>query len=270
MGFKDILVSVDASDRGRERMEFAIRLAQRHRAHLVGYYTSPTTGLLTGEGLPHGAAPETAAETLAEAAEQSFQEHLDLYGLQGSWLLSADPPAPDVIRRIRVADLAILGLGDPDREIRDPQGFAVEDVVLDCGRPVLGVPIANLPAQLGRSVLIAWDSSREASRALNDALPLLVEAEQVVVLTVDADERVALPGELAAEHLRRHGVNARAQQSESGGLDVGGAILSQADYLHADLVVAGAYGHSRLSEAVLGGASRSLLRQMMVPVLISH
>jgi nucleotide-binding universal stress UspA family protein len=270
MGFKDILVSVDASDRGRERMEFAIRLAQRHRAHLVGYYTSPTTGLLTGEALPHGTPPETAAESLAEAAEQSFQEHLDLYGLQGSWLLSADPVAADVVRRIRVVDLAILGLGDPDRAARDPQGFAIEDMVLDCGRPVLGVPVANVPAQPGRCVLIAWDGSREASRALNDALPLIGEAEQAVVLTVDADPRTALPGELAAEHLRRHGINARAQQAESGGLDIGGAILAQCDYLHADLVVAGAYGHSRISEAVLGGASRSLLRQMMVPVLISH
>ncbi|MFO1060226.1 MAG: universal stress protein [Dongiaceae bacterium] len=270
MGFKDILVSVDASDRGRERMEFAIRLAQRHRAHLVGYYTSPTTGLLTGEALPHGAPPETAAESLAEAAEQSFQEHLDLYGLQGSWLLSADPVAADVVRRIRVADLAILGLGDPDRAGRDPQGFHVEDIVIDCGRPVLGLPVANLPAEIGRSVLVAWDGSREACRALNDALPLLGGAGQVVVLSVDADERQGLAGELAAEHLRRHGIGARAQAVESAGLDVGSAILSQADHLQADLVVAGAYHHSRLSEAVLGGASRSLLRQMMVPVLTSH
>lgn len=270
MGFKDILVSIDASDRGRERMEFAVRLAQRHRSYLVGYYTSPTTGLLTGEALPHGTAPETAAEGLAEAAEQSFQEHLDLYGLQGSWLLSADPMTDDVVRRIRVADLAILGLGDPDREVRDPQGFAVEDVVLDCGRPVLGVPIANIPADLARSVLVAWDGSRGACRAINDALPLLSEAEEVVVLALDAEAGALQSGELAAEHLRRHGINARAHQADSGGLDIGGAILAQAEYVHADLVVAGAYGHSRFSEAVLGGASRSLLRQMMVPVLVSH
>jgi nucleotide-binding universal stress UspA family protein len=143
--------------------------------------------------------------------------------------------------------------------------------VLACGRPVLGLPIMNLPPELGKTILVAWDGSRESTRAMHDALPLLAGAETVMVLTVDAERNLKGSGaEAAAAHLRRHGVKAIAKETSSAELELGLAILSYAESQRADLVVAGAYGHSRLSESILGGVSRTLLHQMMVPVLMSH
>jgi len=184
--------------------------------------------------------------------------------------LSGDNLVQDIVAHIRAVDLAIIGLGDPDRRDSDPQGFRPEEVILACGRPVLGVPIANVPAEGGRNVLVAWDGSRGATRAMHDALPLLKGADSVTLVAIDPPALDPVPVKAAAEHLRWHGIEAIEKTVSSGGLAVGEAVLAECDYLHSDLVAAGAYGHSRLSESILGGVSRTLLRQMMVPVLMSH
>lgn len=176
----------------------------------------------------------------------------------------------DIIAHIRTRDLAIIGLGDPGRVDPDPQGFRPEEVILACGRPALGIPIANVPAGIGRNIVVAWDGSRGAARALHDALPLLKRADTIALVAVDPPELDPAPAQSAARHLRRHGIEASERILSGGGLTIGEAILAECDYLHSDLVVAGAYGHSRRSESILGGVSRTLLRQMMVPVLMSH
>src|SRR5262249_22933196 len=154
---------------------------------------------------------------------------------------------------------AILGLGDPDAPSSGPQGFQPDDIVSACGRPVLGLPIANIPDEIGKNVLVAWNGSREASRAMNDALPLLADAEAVKLLSVDTRGPARQSAEAAAEHLRRHRVKVKLDHTSRAGMEIGDAILSMTDYLNADLVVAGAYGHSPLIESVLGGVSRTLL-----------
>jgi nucleotide-binding universal stress UspA family protein len=263
MTVKDILATVDASEAGRDRLAVALRLTQRFGARITAYYMSPTVE-------PGRRAPGAVSYVeLAESMEAQFAADLKSRGLEGRWFLSAQPVAEDIARHLRAADLGVLGLGDPDAP-SDAQGFKLEDVVLQCGRPVLGLPIINLPAETGRTVLVSWDGSRESSRALHDAMPLLLGAESVTVLTVDPASLKGPVPESAAAHLRRHGVKAVAKETASGDLEIGMAILSYAEYLHADLVVAGAYGHSRLSESLLGGVSRTLLHQMMVPVLMSH
>jgi nucleotide-binding universal stress UspA family protein len=176
----------------------------------------------------------------------------------------------DIACEIRSADLAVLGLGNPDSSVPDAQGFRPDDVIVACGRPVLGIPIANLPQEIGRNVLLAWDGSRGASRAMNDALPLLADAASVTVLSVEPDEPARRSAQSAAAHLRRHGVAAEAREIASAGMAIGDVVLAYCEHLRADLVVAGAFGHSRLRESVVGGVSRTLLHQMMVPVLMSH
>jgi nucleotide-binding universal stress UspA family protein len=260
---KDILATVDASEAGRDRLGVALRLTQRFGARITAYYMSPTVG---DERRAPGA---VSLAELAESLESQFAADLKSRGLEGRWFLSAEPAADDIARHLRACDLGILGLGDPDARA-SAQGFNIEDVVLHCGRPVLGLPIINLPAETGKTVLVSWDGSRSSTRALHDALPLLLGAESVTVLTVDPGGLKGPVPESAAAHLRRHGVKAVAKETASGDLEIGMAILSYAEYLHADLVVAGAYGHSRLSESILGGVSRTLLHQMMVPVLMSH
>jgi nucleotide-binding universal stress UspA family protein len=149
-----------------------------------------------------------------------------------------------------------------------------EQVTLASGRPILVVPYAGNFPNLGRRVVIGWNASREAARAVNDAMPLLTAAEIVSILTIDPREGPRAHGELPGADIslrfgapRRQGRN---RATVSADLPVGEALLSRAGDLGADLLVMGAYGHSRARELLLGGATRSLLRSMTLPVLMSH
>jgi nucleotide-binding universal stress UspA family protein len=139
---------------------------------------------------------------------------------------------------------------------------------------VLVVPYAGRFGECGRRVLVAWNASRAATRAVNDAMPLLARAETVTVLCIDpaADGRAhgETPGMDIAVHLARHAVKARVETTVSGGIGVGNALLSRVSDIGADLLVMGAYGHARVRELLLGGATRTILESMTLPVLMSH
>jgi nucleotide-binding universal stress UspA family protein len=180
-----------------------------------------------------------------------------------------------VPRAARVADLAIVGQHNP----RDPESFVaeqfVENVVLASGRPVLVVPYAGQFRSIASHVLIAWDGSREATRALHDAVPFLTRAKQVTVLTVNSlngePPMSRIPGSDIAAVISRYGANVRTDEVEGAkNISIGETILSRAADLDSDFLVMGCYGHSRWRELILGGATRSILRSMTVPVLMSH
>jgi nucleotide-binding universal stress UspA family protein len=149
-----------------------------------------------------------------------------------------------------------------------------EEIVLSCGRPVLVVPYAGAFADIGRRVLIAWNGSREAARALHDAMFLLGGAEAVTVIEIDPPAPgVAAPAATTAQvaaALSRRGIAAKPESDTSGDIGVEDLLLSRASDLGADLLVMGAYGHSRMREFVLGGVSRSIFRHMTMPVLMAH
>ena len=135
------------------------------------------------------------------------------------------------------------------------------------------VPYAGSFSKVGEHVLVAWDASREATRALTDALPLLKRARRVTVMAVNpekAHRHGAEPGADIALFLARHGVKVEATAQSSGGLDVGNFLLSRIADLDVDLLVMGAYGHARLRELMLGGVTQTILSSMTVPVLFSH
>jgi nucleotide-binding universal stress UspA family protein len=170
-------------------------------------------------------------------------------------------------------DLAVLGQYPGD----DSDGetwLRPDHIVTATGRPVLIVPYAGTFECVGRRVLIAWDGTREANRALHDALPLIGNAEAVTVMHVAAGEadldhdRSRL--ERIVRHLGRHGVEAKLEESLGGDIPVGDILLSRAADLGADMIVAGGYHHAHLRETLLGGVSRDLLDHMTVPVLMSH
>ncbi len=119
-------------------------------------------------------------------------------------------------------------------------------------------------------MLVAWNGTREAARATHDALPFLTQADKVVVLGVSASGEDHIPGADLSTHLARHGVSVEIHNREANDVSVGDAILNAASDYGADLLVIGAYGHSRLRELVLGGVTRHLLRHMTIPVLMSH
>jgi nucleotide-binding universal stress UspA family protein len=171
-------------------------------------------------------------------------------------------------RQARYPDLIVVGQGREAAD--DPRGLP-EDLVLTAGRPVLVVPRYNAFPTIGERVVVAWNGSREAARAVNDALPLLEHAQTVTVLSIDpedADRRT--PSADITLHLVRHGVQAVAAQTRGANRAVGEVLLSYATDLGADLLVAGAYGHTRLREMVLGGMTRHLLQTMAIPVFMSH
>ena len=281
MSYKDLLVVLDSEPSARGRIELAATLAERFAAHLVGLYPLPMPGATPYFGYYDPALLEPFFEELrarsheaANKTKEAFEHVTGLRGISAEWREYPEGPEGDPALHARYADLTIVGQLDPDRGETDLVRPRPEYVTLASGRPILVVPYAGNFEVIGRRVLIGWNATREAARAVNDAMPLLEGAEVVTVLTIDPREgphgHGELPGADISLHLARHGVKAEIERTASADLPVGEVILSRAADLGADLLVMGAYGHSRARELLLGGATRSLLRSMTLPVLMSH
>ena len=286
MGFKDILVALDGAPATRGRIELAAVLAERFDAHVTGLYAA-----LGAEGprrrgyfdyFDHSLLDplyreyREKIEADTERARALFEEIAGRRGLSAEWRTASGYPSEITALNGRYVDLIVLGQPDPD----DPQTMLFrplpEEVALGVGRPILVVPYAGSWTEIGRRVLVGWDASREATRAINDAMPLLAGAQTVTVLSVDPAGPASpaghgeVPGADIALHLARHGVKATIEATVSAGIGVGNALLSRASDLEADLLVMGAYGHSRVRELLLGGATRTVLESMTLPVLMAH
>jgi nucleotide-binding universal stress UspA family protein len=276
MTYKTILVHLDSGKRCPARLELAIGLAKRFDAHLVGLYA------LTVVRLPAYAAVEAgplvaeeqrrrAAECAAEA-ERAFRQAVDRGGMPGAeWRSSFDDVLEAVTLHARYADLVLVGQPEAEDGSGVDPGFA-DRLVLAAGRPVLVLPYVGKFDTVGKRVLLAWNASREATRATTDALPLLKAADQVIVSPVKPDRAAhgEVPGTDIGLYLTRHGVRVEVAAIAGTDLDAGNALLSRAADLSIDLIVMGAYGHSRVSELILGGVTRTMLESMTVPVLMSH
>jgi nucleotide-binding universal stress UspA family protein len=289
MALKDLLVCIDPTVAGEARLKLAFNLARANKAHLAGAYALPEgdgarhgpTGYgglpgmtgFTEEPSPGAAVSEVVHEAeIADRVEHRFKDELRVAGIDGEWHIVADGDSAELIELAKSVDLTIMG----QRAARTDGAarFRPDDVVMAAGRPVLVVPYAGTFETVGKRILVAWDGTREATRAVNDALPLLEDAESVTGMFVGANERdleahwSAL--ERVAGHLQRHGINATPEATLRGGLAVSDILLSRAADLAADLIVTGGYHHSQLREALIGGVSRELLEHMTVPVLMSH
>jgi nucleotide-binding universal stress UspA family protein len=204
----------------------------------------------------------------AEGIRTRFEDTMTRTGFAGECRIAEGLTAELVARNGRTADLVVLGQPDPAEGA--PNATAVfEAALFSSGRPVLVVPHAGRFTQVGRRALIAWNGRREAARGVHDALPLLTDAEQAVVLTVGAEGDEDPSAEIL-RHLARHDLPVSAVHETASDLDVADILLNRAAESGADLLVMGAYGHSRLREFVLGGATRSIMRQMTLPVLMAH
>ena len=281
MTYRSLLVLLDRNPSCEARMRTAIGLAGKFGCHLVGL---APTGLVdvpmpieTTAGLAEFAADmrgvlrseaEQAARRFRDVCREARMESFEA-------IVDESDKALSLVHHARCSDLAVLTQADPGaRDHRAAQAL-VEQVVLAGARPTLVLPHAGGFDIVGSCVLVAWDDSREASRALSDALPLLRLAGRVHVESwsegPDDHDDKALRRRLDALHgwLARQGVCAelRIEPADS---RVAEAMLSRASDLGADLIVMGAYGHSRWAERVLGGATHGLLASMTVPLLMSH
>jgi nucleotide-binding universal stress UspA family protein len=292
MALKDLLVCIDPTTAGDIRLKLAFNLARANKAHLSGAYPLPEAQFVRGGptgfgGIPGmtviaeepvsrgGAVSEAFREAeVADRVEHRFKDELRLAGIDGEWHVLPDGDSAELIELAKSMDLTIMGQRPPTSRSDGAARFRPDDIVIATGRPILVIPYAGTFETVGKRILIAWDGTREANRALNDALPLLTNAEAVTVMFVGANERDLDQHRPALErivgHLQRHGINTIPGETLRSGLAISDILLSRAADLAADLIVTGGYHHSPLREALIGGVSRDLLDHMTVPVLMSH
>ncbi len=275
---KDLLVHVNVSKHCRSRLEIAARLAKAFDAHLTGLYTSAVGDIPFFMMEEIGADVEPTMRgwwlQMRDKVKADFDAFLRDTGVAADWIEVEDDVAAMAPYHARYTDLAIIGQIDPEELLPRPEYEIPEGVALDSGRPVLVVPYAGTLTTLGQRVLVAWNGSAQSARAVNDAVPFLRRAVRVTVLTINPDglrkRKGDHPGAQIAAHLSRHGIKADARELTVDDVGVDDMILSQASEEGADLIVMGAYGHSRAREIVLGGATRALFKDMTVPILMSH
>lgn len=257
---------------------FAISVAETFEAHLAGVafaYDPVIPGSVMG-GIPPEFIEQQRAETekTASAAIARFEQAAKRAGIsyESRKLNATAAGAADQLAKLaRRYDLVIVGQAKRDEESA-PTDLIDEGVLFQSGRPVIVVPFIQKAGLKLDRVMVCWDGSRTAARAVADAMPLMEKAKQVEVVIVaskgaKADEA---PGADLAEHLARHDLTVTLKRITAPNIDVASAILSYASDANTDMIVMGGYGHSRLREFVLGGVTSAILQSMTVPALMSH
>jgi nucleotide-binding universal stress UspA family protein len=278
MCYRNLLVCLEANPRSDERLEFALRLAAEHDAHLTALlidYTPYNPRAKYGFLSPMIARFEEELQHHHEQARASFEQKARALGLDYGWATARQFELPAAVAYSRGFDLVIAGQYDPADEKGQAAETFPDQLLLGSGRPVLMYPaMGSFNADFGNIVVI-WNGSREVARAVADAMPLLMRAEKVTMLTAAPPprrhEKSTLQAPDIATQLQRHQVRAEhivnpCAPNESDWLLTRAQGLEQ----RADLLVAGAYGHSRVGELVFGGVTRKLLQEMSIPVLMSH
>ncbi|MGB0087488.1 MAG: universal stress protein [Rhodomicrobiaceae bacterium] len=270
MTFKDILVHQADDTHADERLKFSVSLAAGFEARLTGVYMLdfPVIPGFAAAQLPEEIVQQHYNEIRRRAAQRrdAFDAAAKPAGLSAEFRIMEGDPFDALTLFARTADLVVASQPDPDNPA--PQDPVVQSLVLSAGRPVLMVPYAGNYSPLAKRIMVAWNATRESARAVHDALPFLKRAETVIIFSVSSDDQVT-DAEIAA-HLVAHGVKATARQTIAPDISVGEAILSAIADNSIELLVMGAYGHSRLHELVLGGATREIMEAMTCPVVFSH
>ncbi len=274
---KDIVVNLSIREGGGPAGDYAVSVTDAFGAHIVGiaFVYDPIVPVSAMGYIPAEVieTQKTDNEAAAKAAIERFTAATSRAGVSAEprTLGASFAGAGDQFGRIaRRFDLAIVDQAKP--EASEVEEMIVESTLFESGRPVIVVPyIQKGPLTLDR-VMVCWDGSRPAARAIADAMPLLEKAGRVEVVIV-ANERGKqdeIAGADMGQHLARHGLNVEVERIVGGDIDVADALLSHAADSSADFIVMGGYGHSRLREFVLGGVTRGILGSMTAPVLMSH
>lgn len=277
--YKTILVHIDETAHSAQRTELAARIALLHEAHLVGAamtglqpYLMPAGQLEAGFDMLGVPVAQLRAD--ANGALDRFEAAARGAGVASLERRCMDEePGMGISMQARYADLVIISQTDPDEFLPRRRADFTDYVVLNAPRPVLVVPLGAIPATLGQRITVAWNGSAEAVRAIASALPLLQRAQRVDVVVFDAGTNANLhgddPGADIALYLARHGVPVELSCAVAG-IDEAASLLSFAAKKDADLIVMGAYGHSRFREILLGGMTRGALASSDIPLWMSH
>lgn len=280
MSYECILVLLDHDKHCAARVKHAIDLALQFECHLVGLVP---TGLVDLPSTSYAAASIVDLATLAwdalrsqsERLAQAFRVRCEASGLRGfEAVIEESDKAESLVRHANLCDLTVLTQTDPTESTHAAWQHVVEAALLQSAKPTLVFPFAAGSESIGRHVMVAWDGSRASARAIGDALPILARASKVELVSwingsADDAERIGQHLRHVARALKRHGVGATVNVERTRG-NVGDAMRSRAADGNVDLIVMGAYGHARWAQRVLGGATRSMLNAMTVPVLMTH
>ncbi|QAA93386.1 hypothetical protein CKA81_05735 [Pollutimonas thiosulfatoxidans] len=274
-----IAVHMDSDLRCASRLEIAAQLAAQHKAELVGVYVRYLPFRFykqTGQSDEIYSPIRTKLSQEEEKARTLFEEAAAANGVLARWKSPQGELGPALALQARYCDLIVMSQFNPNETSAPQYANLAEEVIMGAGRPVLVLPYAGkIATPIGHSVLFCWDLGREAARAFADARPILHEAAELIVLTVDEEAERMRPNDLDPQDISiysklRKYPEPRIVSRPSRDIGVGCTILNAATDYGSDLIVMGAYGHSRLREWVLGGASRTLIQTMTVPVLFSH
>lgn len=274
---KDIIVNLSVTKEGSVVGKYAASVAAALEAHLTGvaFIYDPVVPI-SGAGYIPAEIIETQREdneTAAEAAIKSFTAATEQLGISAESLMTSASLAAagdQFARMARRFDLAIIG--QAERETSSTEQIIGETALFESGRPVIMVPYIQRAPFKTDNVMICWDGSRTAARAVADAIPIIRKSGRVEIVIVASDrgKQDEIEGADIGQHLARHGLKVDVHRISGGNIDVGDALLSHAADSGADFMVMGGYGHSRLREFVLGGVTRSIFESMTVPVLLSH
>jgi len=279
MAYRTILVHMNDPRRVVSLLSHAVQIARLFDARLIGLRVFPAHA---AKPIMPGAQEASEGSVNEEPAhlEAIFRDLTEKERFTCEWRpvpFERTDPAKIVVARARAADLVVVNQADPEWDQSSFLDFP-DRLAIESGRPVIVVPKAHRGAALPKNVVIAWNQSREATRALFDALPLLKGARKVELVTIhDASDSTLLnaqedilPPSAVADTLARHAVKPIITSLKAAGDTVGEEICARVIAQEADLLVMGAYGHTRLREFMFGGATRHVLAHMPVPVLLSH
>lgn len=282
-----MLVWLDQTNRSFAHLRLAADLARRHDSCLTALYVREwnpqqlahrRTAELAGrpladvEQLDH--AVEASLDDAAVQARAQVESIAAEYGIAIEWR-EADGDASRVLPQYaRYSDLCVLDAETPAASTSAGYRFS-EEMLFVAGRPVLLVPRASGRVTLGAHVAVAWNSSRAAARALNDALPLLERSERTTVIVINPGDFIgrhgSLPPQSLLEHLQRHGISAQCVElADVPPAEIADTLQQRALILGADLIVAGAHGNLWLRDVLLGSVTRDLLARLRLPIMMSH
>jgi nucleotide-binding universal stress UspA family protein len=274
---KDIIVNLSVTKNGSTVGNYAVSVAAALRAHLTGiaFIYDPIVPISGTGYIPADVIESQRAdnETAAEAAIKDFTTATDRAGISAEpQMLTASltGAADQFARMARRFDLAIVGQAQP--EMSTMEQIIGETTLFESGRPMIMVPYIQKAPFKTDNVIICWDGSRTAARAVADAIPILGKSSRIEIVSVtnEGGKEDEIEGADIGQHLARHGLKVDVHRVSRGNIDVADALLSHAADSAADLMVMGGYGHSRLREFVLGGVTRSIFQSMTLPVLLSH
>lgn len=277
MQYKSILLNASGTQGGSQALNMALDLAKHFGAHLTGLYVYATA--YSVYEYAQGAVSTTLegreedARIVAERTVNAFQSQAGrVGGIDSDWICIDGDPFQELTRCARSADLLFIPPSAGFAPAAPASADLPAELAVASGCPVLFVPEISRSSALPRRILIACNASREAMRAVRDALPLLATAQSIEILTIKEDtEHVdEHPGAAAQTLLRRHGISSQLSPAEKITGSVSESILSRAEAFGAELICMGAYGHPRLLEFALGRVTRHMLRQTTLPVLMSH